>query len=65
MLVFSACNSDVSITESKIDSLNEKIDTSLDKAWDSTKAKAVELKDKAKEEWKDLKDSTDHNDSIN
>lgn len=59
-----ACNNEGSVTEEKIDSLNERIDTTLDKAWDSTKAKAKELRDKVKEELSEKKDSV-RKDSIN
>ena len=59
-----ACNNQGSVTEGKIDSLNERIDTTLDKAWDSTKAKAKELREKVKEEWNEKKDSVSK-DSIN
>ena len=61
---FVACNNQGSVTEGKIDSLNERIDTTLDKAWDSTKAKAKELREKVKEEWNERKDSV-RKDSIN
>ena len=57
LLVLSACNNQDGSREQKLDSLNQRIDTTLDKAWDSTKEKAKELKDKVSEEWKELKDS--------
>ena len=57
VISLAACNNQGSITEEKIDSLNERIDTTLDKAWDSTKAKEKELRDKVKEEWNEEKDS--------
>lgn len=63
-LSIASCNNQGSITEEKIDSLNERIDTTLDKAWDSTKAKAKELREKVKEEWNEGKDSL-NKDSIN
>jgi ElaB/YqjD/DUF883 family membrane-anchored ribosome-binding protein len=44
--LFYSCNNESSSTKVKLDSISEKIDTTLDKAWDSTKVKAKELKEK-------------------
>lgn len=41
-----SCNYEGSSTERKLDSLEERIDTTADKVWDSTKAKAKELKER-------------------
>jgi hypothetical protein len=41
-----SCNNESSSTRIKLDSIGDRIDTTLDKAWDSTKVKAKELKDK-------------------
>ena len=65
ILILWSCNNQGTVTQEKIDSLNEKIDTSLDKAWDSTKAKAKELRDKVKEEWNESRDSANKKDSVN
>lgn len=65
ILILWSCNNQGTVTQEKIDSLNEKIDTSLDKAWDSTKAKAKELRDKVKEEWNESRDSSNKKDSVN
>lgn len=47
MAVFAlSCNNEGGITEQKLDSLEERIDTTADKVWDSTKAKAKELKER-------------------
>ena len=65
ILILWSCNNQGTVTQEKIDSLNEKIDTSLDKAWDSTKAKAKELRDKVKEEWNESRDSSNKKDTVN
>ncbi|MBA2330726.1 MAG: hypothetical protein H0V91_14040 [Flavisolibacter sp.] len=45
--IFYSCNNESGgSTRIKLDSISNKIDTTLDKAWDSTKVKAKELKDK-------------------
>ena len=41
-----SCNNESGSTRIKLDSISDKIDTTLDKAWDSTKIKAKELKEK-------------------
>ena len=41
-----SCNNDSGSTRIKLDSIGEKVDTTLNKAWDSTKVKAKELKEK-------------------
>jgi ElaB/YqjD/DUF883 family membrane-anchored ribosome-binding protein len=44
-----ACDSNVTTTEQKLDSLGDKIETVAGRAWDSTKAKGKELKDKVED----------------
>jgi hypothetical protein len=46
LLICYSCNNESSSTRIKLDSIGNKIDTSLNKAWDSTKVKARELKEK-------------------
>lgn len=41
-----SCNNDSSSTRVKLDSIGNKLDTTFNKAWDSTKIKARELKEK-------------------
>lgn len=65
-LVFTACNNDgaETKTEQKLDSLSEKIDTTLDKAWDTTKVRAKALKEKIREKLDNDKDSIKAKDSL-
>jgi ElaB/YqjD/DUF883 family membrane-anchored ribosome-binding protein len=44
--IICSCNNESGSTRIKLDSISDKIDTTLDKAWDSTKVKARELKEK-------------------
>ncbi len=60
----SSCNDEGTATDRKLDSLQleldtlgQKIDTTLDKAWDSTKVKAKILKEKVKDKLVDINDS--------
>lgn len=46
---FLSCTDSGTSTDMKIDSLSQKIDTTADKIWDSTKAKAKMLKDKVED----------------
>lgn len=48
-LLFAACNNEGESTERKLDSLETRIDTTAEKVWDSTKAKAKELKERIEE----------------
>jgi ElaB/YqjD/DUF883 family membrane-anchored ribosome-binding protein len=41
----------------ELDTMGQKIDTTLDKAWDSTKVKAKILKEKIKDRLEENKDS--------
>jgi ElaB/YqjD/DUF883 family membrane-anchored ribosome-binding protein len=60
----SSCNDEGTAADRKLDSLQleldtlgQKIDTTLDKAWDSTKVKAKILKEKIKDRLEENKDS--------
>ncbi len=64
VFVATACANEGSDTDRKLDSLELKIDTTLDKAADSIKAKALDLKEKIKEEWNDAKDSSHKKDTV-
>lgn len=46
VLLFTACNNEGDVTERKLDSLETRIDTTAEKVWDSTKAKARDLKER-------------------
>lgn len=52
-----ACNENGDPVESKLDSLENHFDTTAEKIWDSTKAKAKDLKEKLEEKWEQSKDS--------
>ena len=41
-----ACNNNGSSTENKLDSIGQKLDSSAGRVWDSTKAKAKDLKER-------------------
>lgn len=61
-----SCNNEGSDTEKKLDTLSQKIDTTLEKVWDSTKAKANDIKEKIEEKWDkrdSLKKDSTHTDS--
>ena len=45
-LLVAACNNEGDHTERKLDSLETRIDTTAEKVWDSTKAKAKDLKER-------------------
>lgn len=53
----SACNDTGTNINVNVDSLSEKIDTTAEKIWDSTKAKAKVLKEKVEEAIEKRKDS--------
>ena len=62
VVFFIACNESNVNVEAEADSLNtklenlgEKIENKAEQAWDTTKAKATDLKDKAEQEWDSLK----------
>lgn len=48
-LLFAACNNEGDSAERKLDSLETRIDTTAEKVWDSTKAKAKDLKERIEE----------------
>lgn len=52
-----SCNDSGTSTDVKIDSLSQRIDTTADKIWDSTKAKAKVLKDKVEDAIEKRRDS--------
>jgi hypothetical protein len=54
----SSCNQNSSTTESKLDSIGKKFDSVGEKTWDSTKAKASEIRDK-------VEGSIENGDSLN
>jgi hypothetical protein len=62
-VLFAACNENNGSTEQKIDSLERRIDTTAEKVWDSTKAKAKELKDRIEQRF-DNRDSTVRRDTL-
>jgi hypothetical protein len=51
--LFTACNEEGSSRERKLDSLERRIDTTAEKVWDSTKAKAKDLKDRIEAEFEE------------
>lgn len=64
IILISSCNDEGTPADRKLDSLQleldtmgQKIDTTLDKAWDSTKVKAKILKEKIKDRLEENKDS--------
>lgn len=63
-MVLASCTNNGGTTQQKIDSLEEKIDTTLEKAADSISAKAKMLKEKIKEGWENRKDSAGRIDSL-
>ena len=57
--LLTACNENGSTIEGKLDSLEDRIDTTAEKIWDSTKAKAKDIKEEVEERLEDNdKDST-------
>ncbi|HEY1112840.1 MAG TPA: hypothetical protein VGE66_04745 [Chitinophagaceae bacterium] len=62
-LLLASCNNEGDSTERKLDSLETRIDTTAEKVWDSTKAKAKELKERI-EQRIERRDSVDRNDSL-
>ncbi len=56
---FLSCTDTGTSTEVKIDSLSQRIDTTADRIWDSTKAKANVLKEKVEDAIERRKDSAD------
>ena len=57
--LLTACNENGNTIEGKLDSLGDRIDTTAEKIWDSTKAKAKDIKEDVEERLEDNdKDST-------
>lgn len=54
-----ACDTNVTTTEQKLDSLGDKIENVAGKAWDSTKAEAKELKEKVENKLDNAADTAD------
>lgn len=52
-VLLSACNENGDSTERKLDSLERRIDTTAEKVWDSTKAKAKDLKERIEEKFEE------------
>jgi hypothetical protein len=48
-VLMSACNETGDATDRKLDSLEHRIDTTAEKVWDSTKARAKDLKERIEE----------------
>jgi outer membrane murein-binding lipoprotein Lpp len=63
LLVLVSCTNEGGTTEQKIDSLEQKIDTTLQKAQDSIAVKAQILKERIQDKWKNRKDSVNRRDS--
>lgn len=64
VVVFASCVNEGGSTQQKIDSLEQKIDTTLERAGDSISAKAKVLKEKIKDGWENRKDSANRPDSL-
>lgn len=62
-LLFTACNNEGDTTERKLDSLETRIDTTAEKVWDSTKAKAKDLKERIEQKIEN-READDRNDSM-
>ena len=62
-LLFTACNNEGDTTERKLDSLETRIDTTAEKVWDSTKAKAKDLKERIEQKIEN-REAEDRNDSL-
>lgn len=62
-LLLAACNNEGDSTERKLDSLETRIDTTAEKVWDSTKAKAKDLKERIEEKIEN-RDRDERNDSL-
>lgn len=62
-LLFTACNNESDTTERKLDSLETRIDTTAEKVWDSTKAKARDLKERIEQKIEN-READDRNDSL-
>ncbi|HVG12663.1 MAG TPA: hypothetical protein VM843_06635 [Flavisolibacter sp.] len=64
LFFFTSCANDGKGTEEKLDSLEQKIDTTLDRAADSLAVKAKVLSDKVRSKLREAKDTLQARDSI-
>jgi hypothetical protein len=62
-LVMTACNNDGGSTEEKLDSLGNKIDTTAEKVWDSTKETYKDVREEVKDRLD--RDSAERKDTVN
>lgn len=62
-VLVSACNETGDSTERKLDSLERRIDTTAEKVWDSTKARAKDLKEQIEEKFEE-RDSVNRTDTV-
>lgn len=63
VVLLAACNNEGDTTERKLDSLENRIDTTAEKVWDSTKAKAKDLKERIEQKIEN-RDAEERNDSL-
>lgn len=63
VLLVTACNNEGDVTERKLDSLETRIDTTAEKVWDSTKARAKDLKERIEQRIEN-REERDRNDSL-
>jgi ElaB/YqjD/DUF883 family membrane-anchored ribosome-binding protein len=64
LFFFTSCANDGARTEKQLDSLEQKIDTTLDRASDSLEVKAKDLRDKVRSKLSEAKDSLKARDTI-
>jgi RNase adaptor protein for sRNA GlmZ degradation len=62
-LLLTACNNEGDSAERKLDSLETRIDTTAEKVWDSTKAKAKDLKERIEQKIEN-RDADERSDSL-
>jgi len=62
-VLFNACNEEGSPAERKLDSMERRIDTTAEKVWDSTKARAKDLKERIEGEF-EQRNGDDKRDSL-
>jgi hypothetical protein len=63
VLLLAACNNEGDSTERELDSLETRIDTTTEKVWDSTKAKARDLKERIEDKIEN-RDTADRRDTL-
>lgn len=61
--MLTACNNEGDSAERKLDSLETRIDTTAEKVWDSTKAKAKDLKERIEQKIEN-RDADERSDSL-